>query len=536
MLIIQITPQGVVINNGQDACCNPNAQAHRADAGINDPEIIDLSMIQRVIQQPHQPQQVAAAFQHWVPMHAPQQQPMINHLMPPHQIGAPAWVECHAGVHGQHIHQNGRFGHRHTAPQPPINTGDLATKSLNSWAINASVKLQYEAFKTGKAWWSVSREALPRLLADAKKLDCSASITEPKITSVIKHALSQCNNLHEHQEGARFDKKSTELKHTQIRVKSGEIFELLNTLSQKETDELLKQHGISKQGKLIFGQGNFGKVRTARNLETGTMVAVKKFSARQDGLSPRTLAKSEAANFQRIGRGERFVEGLGAAHLRDKRGLEKSYLFMELLPGINGEKTTKALFAQTPNTTTGQQQLAHTVRRNAKQYCQAVSDLNKRNLYHQDIKLDNFQHHQILQSDGSKMEKIKLVDYGLVTANPRHCNGGAILYRPPEVGTRRYTSIKHDAYSLGVTLLALKHGGELFGRSLSLYLHGRDYPIHIQQTHNPSKPQALSEILMSERLVGNTLDEVIAMLINTNHDIRITAEQALSLPYLSNRG
>lgn len=74
----------------------------------------------------------------------------------------------------------------------------------------------------------------------------------------------------------RLDKRQSKLEHTIIKTDSGNKYELLNTLSRQETDELLSKTGVSSTGKSKLGEGGYGKIRFARNLDTGALCAIKK--------------------------------------------------------------------------------------------------------------------------------------------------------------------------------------------------------------------------------------------------------------------
>ncbi|MEJ2681503.1 MAG: protein kinase, partial [Gammaproteobacteria bacterium] len=238
---------------------------------------------------------------------------------------------------------------------------------------------------------------------------------------------------------------------------------------------------------------------------------------------------------------------------------KKSYLFMSFGGSQNGAKTIKALHEQ--KMINGKAQHEQQVKAIAKRYTQCVSELHKKGIHHRDIKPDNFFHGK---------NGIKLGDFGTATETGKEkIKGtenffpGTLDFFPPEVlkkvipsskvvetndyNQHSYTPEKHDAFSLGITLLQLKCGTLETGslnilnemakvEKESIRLSENVYRNPFVKISIPDDPNAdaIDNRIVHE-LNGETLDEVIAKLLVRDPEQRITPEDALRLPYFSSQ-
>lgn len=296
-------------------------------------------------------------------------------------------------------------------------------------------------------------------------------------------------SVHEH--GARFkahkNSDSPLADHTQIRTASGKVYALLNELDEADSKALLEQHGIAKSGSLVLGEGMFGKVRLAQDMETGKIVAVKKMFSRH-------MANLEIEEFGVIPPDDHLVSLFDYAHVRTSDGDNKSYLFMEMVGDVNGDALVKALAARRKQGIWGRQ---HKLLNQAVLECSiAVIKLHELGMFHCDIKPENF----IISH-----KAIHLGDYGLSTKDRYSHPGSTLAYNPRD---EKYDAEKHDAYSLGITFYEFMHGK------------------HPDDLGESPKTQN------SDKLLGKTLEECVAKLRDEDPEKRITVHEFVRLPYI----
>ena len=308
-----------------------------------------------------------------------------------------------------------------------------------------------------------------------------------------------------------------------VRTAHGQLFELINSPTPAQSELLNKlQLGVGT-GPFKLGEGSFGKVRLARHLHTGEIVAVKKFTSRID-------AENEIKEHERIGQGKGLGIMLDFAHVKivgQKRGspTDKSYVFLPLLNqgnGLTAARKIAKLHLLNP-------QLAEQKLKNIDfNYAEHLATLHKKGFAHRDIKPENYLH--------STNGDICLTDFGFTTpisglqANP-YADAGTPRYLPPEYMTSQYDAVKHDAFSLGLTLLEMKLGrlpddlrqahlninGQVF--NLSADERGLCYGTNLQHPH-------------LRNMKYETRDEVIAGLLSRDAQTRLTPTQMLNTPYM----
>src|SRR5207248_3272466 len=104
----------------------------------------------------------------------------------------------------------------------------------------------------------------------------SAAISIPGETA---HFLAYWD-INQDSRNLRLDKRSTLQPTTKIITDSGSVYELLGTLKDEHSEQLLREHQVSEYGKKVLGKGSQATVRLARRLDRsgnpGPMVAVKK--------------------------------------------------------------------------------------------------------------------------------------------------------------------------------------------------------------------------------------------------------------------
>lgn len=358
---------------------------------------------------------------------------------------------------------------------------------------------------------------------------------------------------------------------TRVKAASGKVYELLNRLSHQDEKDVLKQYSIIQNNKVLLGEGGFGKVRLARDLETGQILAVKKFSVDKKD-RPVDAANAELVRFDLVRQAysqkpssskpstsqSSLHDYRDYAHVKatshKKQGVfDKSYVFMDLANQGSGHKKIDRLerLRRTNQTHQAQKEFI----RIAKQYTKSVADLHELGFSHRDIKPANFLH--FMTKEGQEnIEHSKLADFGFLKNEYENnvFGGGSYGYFSPEALlvyqkrkvldgmspadpnlmqvrqeyhelSRDYYDAKlHDSFSLGVSLFKLYKAA--FGHEVLTLkdVLGNKYAVNVKilQYGNVKGLKFGSDIVFDE---GN-IEHVIAQLLNEDKDQRITPKEA----------
>lgn len=455
-----------------------------------------------------------------------------------------------------------------------------------------------------KTPWKLGRSLIKRTLA--KELERTLDLDEPHTAlaqTLINEALQhnqgyELFSTNRQFDGGYFKRKNPKtneylMSNTLVMGAHGQMYELLNTLSQKDSDEIQNQHKQQREaGQTVIGKGSFGKVRFAKDINTGDILAVKKLhsytkytvtSNRQTIVDSRKSSTHEIQKMQMIQdriaalpRPEAEKEAIlnlfathkDYAHIpsieltredheytKVTELANKSYIFSPFANLGDGERALEDLSVLK---TTDRKQANEWFLDLAKSYTTPVAHLHELGIHHRDIKPENFLHTNVEESvthhDGRTetrvVEHIKLADFGLAhdarEANIPH--GGTPAFSPPELLTNRhlYNAEKHDCFSLGITLQRLKQGlskQELDEGSETILIKGQLQPLKLTLRYQDGRIQPYelklnafngrvrySSIPSSQlkNLDMAHMDSIIAMLIASSPRQRISAEQALA--------
>lgn len=334
---------------------------------------------------------------------------------------------------------------------------------------------------------------------------------------------------------------------TQVKASNGRVYELLNTLTPEHTQQLREQHQLTKTpGKLIFGEGGYGKVRLARDTQTHELVAVKKFTQKKS--APMAYASKEIDAFgdlqtrinatthpERINKS--LDQLLGFAHLMTvdsnssfKPLIAKSYLFTPLANQGDGVQAAKhiAQLRQQGQHTLAHQHFLHI----ATQYAEAVSNLHALDVHHRDIKPGNFLH-----SHGTHpaTQQVRLADFGTLQneASADLYMGGTPSYIPPEAQgshiNKSYQAEKHDTFSLGLSLLELNLGErpcKITNRPHLLLQKTDGTPVPIALQFDEFERCKGIDPSLLHNLAPHHIDNVVAQLLSQTPEHRLSAQEA----------
>lgn len=297
---------------------------------------------------------------------------------------------------------------------------------------------------------------------------------------------------------------------------------LLHSLDSSQIEAVEKlTHIKAEKNKVLIGQGAYGTVRLARNVETGKLFVIKK-------MLDRSAAEHEIKSNNLVGDGAHFVTAIDHAHVKTSSfngdSVDKSYLIFPYYDAGDGAHmmyNLQQLKNQNPQSGEMKQKfIAYTL-------LSAVDDLHQRDLVHRDIKPENL----LFSSEGA----IGLSDFGLAENdhNPyRNKEAGTPGYLPPEFGTQNYTGKGHDLYSAGMAMLEFATGQYIEeGKTINLKVNGQDIPLSF---NGPlMRCNGIDPKVLKSKLHFNSYNEVIAGLLVTNSAARIDAKKAKASPYFA---
>lgn len=263
--------------------------------------------------------------------------------------------------------------------------------------------------------------------------------------------------------GTRRDKRTyIGAAHTALTGAKGNSYELLNTVSQREAQTLgvgQFAHEITEKGaKLVVGEGGGGKVRLARDLNTGELCAVKKIKLNSESsLSSASLEEvySEVKLQEAASETPGVVPVSDYVMTKDSKGADTVYVFLPLI------KINDNYFHEIRALDSDAQQEA--LRGKALEALRMFSDLHAHKIYHRDIKLDNM----IVD----EQNRLHVIDFGLASRS-ENVEGydGTAAYLAPEVHGKAkrsdvHSAAKADAWALGITLYEMATGKRPMGLS-----------------------------------------------------------------------
>ncbi len=405
-----------------------------------------------------------------------------------------------------------------------------AEEIINIYIFERIHHHQLSAFKKNIEWPLLKKTLKDKIKNDLKKIQAQSNtlISYDKIKMIILRAIESSQSYFLSEKGSKFKSYKKTLNHrtdeTLIKTENGTTYELLNKLTEKQSYELYNQFNIKKLGKTVLKKSGDTTIRLARNIDTGNIVTVKKFNNVAQ-------AKHEEKFYKNNMNQKNIIKIEGFAHIKqniDKDdSIDKAYLFLEFI----GFKTCDTVIKDTRMLAKYNKLAAHQrIKRYAQLYLQAVSDLHAHGIYHGNITPNNIIH---TSDDEIKLDHFPLSLY----QEHYYSTSSATEYSPPEAllnhSNYQYSAEKHDAFSLGLCLLELKCGVKTTSNNyLNLTINNKTYPLEMS-LFKKEIGKYCNGIEQTKDVVGNTLDEVIAKLIDTNPDDRISPAEALTLPYFS---
>ncbi len=241
---------------------------------------------------------------------------------------------------------------------------------------------------------------------------------------------------------SRLDPEQTGYKYPVVLGDKGQIFELINQVSKRTSEDVCRTLGIDVRDDFMFGEGSCGTVRLARDLESKGYYAVKRVNKFRIG--------GELAVLEALPAHGSVVRTVDYALAPCREGWENYHLFMPIAECGDGERFIRKWKSVVDHLDAEAQEevLAYI----SYQILQGLEAMHEQGVAHLDIKPANL----LFFADG----RVALCDYStseIVEGLSTQQNGTTIYMAPEQVlaETRSYDSKAADLWMLGVTLLEM---------------------------------------------------------------------------------
>ncbi|KAF2770851.1 Pkinase-domain-containing protein [Teratosphaeria nubilosa] len=284
----------------------------------------------------------------------------------------------------------------------------------------------------------------------------------------------------------------------------------------RPTNQLKRRTSIDAQtgkwelGKTI-GAGSMGKVKLARNRETGEQVAVKIVPRQSTDGEHRTQAERERADHSkevRTAREAAIVTLVDHPYICGMRDVVRTnYHWYMLFEYVNGGQMLDYIISH------GRLKEKQ-ARKFGRQIASALDYCHRNSIVHRDLKIENI----LISKNGD----IKIIDFGLSNMfNPKsHLKTfcGSLYFAAPELlQARQYTGPEVDVWSFGIVLYVLVCGKVPFDDQSMPQLHAKI------KRGNVEYPPWLSLECKS----------LIARMLNTNPQDRATLNEIMNHPWMN---
>lgn len=314
----------------------------------------------------------------------------------------------------------------------------------------------------------------------------------------------------------------------------GGIYQLINKINTAEAKALKKQTGISivfpegeMKVKVKLGQGQFGKLRLARDRNTNEFVGVKKIKGDLELQKSRAEAKLQKELTDLAIESGQALEGIMPLLLaRETTSSIKQpalYIFLPLAGYGNG-LLLQSYLAATQSKLFQEKMAVHV----ARYLLTGAAYMHEHHIYHLDIKNTNY----VLDKQG----KVYLIDFGCAIKNDKSSllqggDGDSRYYSPDRLDYLRkeehqhnvtYDGAKADSWAIGLTLLELLINNYPFDSC-----HYADRKAYWNNDYFTTKIQ---DIVALQQPNADSIFSLIKQLLAVDPKQRLTPQQALEHP------
>jgi len=285
----------------------------------------------------------------------------------------------------------------------------------------------------------------------------------------------------------------------------------------------------------VIGQGALGEVRTARRKKDGKIVAVKRMS----------LSDLDEDDLEQVECEINLLQQCRHPNIVELYNIYKSeddiFIIMEYLSGqplysriISRAKKQLDLSIDSDDKYSVQLLTEESISFYISQILQGLYFLHSQRIVHGDIKPENI----IFTSQKSKA--LKIIDFGYARKRTqfKYCNmpRGTPMYMAPDYLTGQYTE-NVDIWAVGIMTFELLYGyapfqGNFMKRSSTIFTPKRIIQFASKGLHSEEKP-GKGPWFNSDIDVSPEAKEFIRSLLHTDPVMRVTAEEALNLPWIS---
>lgn len=288
------------------------------------------------------------------------------------------------------------------------------------------------------------------------------------------------------------------------------------------------QTGHWELGKTV-GAGSMGKVKLARNKDTGEQVAVKIVPRTSQGEEHRTQQERERAEHSKEIRTAReaaivtLVDHPYICYMRDV--VRTHYHWYMLFEYVNGGQMLDYIISH------GRLKEKQ-ARKFGRQIASALDYCHRNSIVHRDLKIEN-----ILIS---KTGDIKIIDFGLSNLfspkNTLKTFCGSLYFAAPELlQAKQYTGPEVDVWSFGIVLYVLVCGKVPFDDQSMPQLHAKIKKGVVEYPPWLSSGKILCSKLRTEHVANRDIEcrQLIARMLTTNPVERATLQEIMTHPWMT---